>query len=161
MTVKSFRKIKKESSNQNAAVKIFRKEIKLEVKVMNIDFSSDEKGVSIFIKCKNIKENEYVSMGQIQNIGIDLYKPITLFKEYWNREQFKLLDECQNEAKRFDSLILLCQDGHCGFYIMKNNLTILSSKLTKSLPKKRFNLMDIFKKVARASETEVDNERQK
>ena len=146
MSLKTFRKIKSEGKGEYSMVKVIRKEIKLEVSVIKVNFSADEKGVSLFVKCKNIKENKFVSLGQMQNISINLLKPIMIFKEYWNRQNFKLIDESVKESKRFDSLILLCKDGYCAFYILKNSLTILDSKLTKSMPRKRHNLMEIFKK---------------
>jgi protein pelota len=146
MSLKTFRKIKSEGKGQYSMTKVIRKELKLEVSVMDVDFSADEKGVSLFVKCKNIKENQYVALGQMQNISINLYKPIMIFKEYWNRQCFKLINDSVNESKRFDSLILLCKEGYCGFYILKNSLTILNSKLTKSMPKKRSNLMEVFNK---------------
>ena len=146
MSLKTFRKIKSEGKGEYSMVKVIRKEIKLEVSVIKVNFSADEKGVSLFVKCKNIKENKFVSLGQMQNISINLLKPIMIFKEYWNRQNFKLIDESVKESKRFDSLILLCKDGYCAFYILKNSLTILDSKLTKSMPRKRNNLMEVFKK---------------
>lgn len=146
MSLKTFRKIKSEGKSQYSVVKVIRKEIKLEVSVLKVDFSADERGVSLFVKCKNIKENAFVALGQIQTITIELFKPIMVFKERWTRQAFRLVDDSVNESKKFDSLILLCQDGYCGFYILKNSLTILDSKLTKSMPKKRNNLMEVFKK---------------
>ena len=146
MTLKTYRKIKSQKKGEYSVTKVIRKEIRLQVEVKNVDFSADENGVSLYVKCVNIKENSYVSLGQMQNITIDLLKPIMIYKERWTGPAFQLVNDSVNESKKFDSLILLCKDGYCGFYIMKNSLTILSSKLVKSLPKKRNNLMEIIKK---------------
>lgn len=155
LTLKSFRKIKLAAKNEYGTTKIQRKEIRMQVKVMKVDFSADERGVSLFVKCVNVRENEYVAMGQMQNIGIELWKPIQITKEYWAPSNFNMLNESVKQSNKFDSLILLCEEGYCGFYILKNCLTMLDSEIKRSMPKKRNGLMEVYNKKTKKFNTDV------
>ena len=140
-----FRKIKVNSGGEYGVNKVKRRSITLTLKVLDIDFQSDDKGTSLTAKTINIKENKVVMIGQIQTVEIQMFQKISICKEFWTRDNFDMLDEAADEAKGIDSMIILYDDGHAGFYFLKRNFTKFYGKIQKSLPKKKKNMMDIYK----------------
>lgn len=140
-----FRKIKVNSGGEYGVNKVKRKAITLTLKVLEINFQSDDKGTSLTCKTMNLRENKVVMIGQIQNVEIFMFQEISICKEFWKKSDFEFLDESVDEAKGIDSMIILYDDGHAGFFFLKRNFTKFYGKICKSLPKKKKNMMDIYK----------------
>ena len=145
LRIRTFRKIINKDGDYGVK-KVKRKNINLSVSVMRVDFESDEKGTSLHVKTKNLSENSLVMKGQIQTIEIKLFSKLRIFKMDWDQTSLDLLDEATDDTKFIDSLIILYDDGHAGFYFVKRNFTKFYTKITNSLPKKRSNMMDIYNK---------------
>jgi protein pelota len=143
--VTSFRKVKKKDGDYGVK-KVDRKQIVLTVGVMSVDFQSDERGTSLNLKTKNLNENEWVMLGQIQTIEIKLFSKLQIIKENWDAKSLELIDEASDELHGVDSLVMLFDDGYASFYYIKKNFTKQCAKIVKSLPKKKSNMMDIYNK---------------
>lgn len=50
------------------------------LEVLDVDFDFDSKGTGLFIKSKNIDKNEYIELGSLQSVAVDLFYPITVCK---------------------------------------------------------------------------------
>ena len=145
LKVSTFRKIKKKDG-QYSAVKVERKQIIMTVGVLSVDFQSDEKGTTLNVKTKNLHENEWVMLGQIQTIEINLFSKLQIIKDFWDPKSLELLDEASDEMNGVDSLVVLFDDGYASFFFIKRNFTKQSGHITKSLPKKKSNMMEIYNK---------------
>lgn len=108
------------------------------MKVISIRFLSDKKDIGVEIVCKNIEQNEYMSMGQITHIGLHLKTPITIIKAHWDRIHFDYLKEGdQTSLGSAESGAILIEEGFANIYYLKTNFSLWRARVEKSLPKKR------------------------
>ena len=154
LRVRTQRKVTKKEGDYGVK-KISRKTINLIVAVMSVGFESDDKGTSLTLKTKNLSENENVMKGQIQTIEVKLFQKLKIFKNNWDEATLQLVNESTDDTKFIDSLIIMYDDGHAGFYFVKRNFTKLYTTLSSSLPKKRTNMMDIYNKRIEAFDKKV------
>lgn len=152
--VRTQRKITKKEGDYGVK-KISRKNINLTVAVLAVGFEADEKGTSLTMKTKNLTENENVMKGQVQTIEVKLFQKIKIFKDVWDSATLDLIDESTDDTKFIDSLIVMYDDGHAGFYFVKRNFTKLHTTISSSLPKKKANMMDIYNKRIEAFDKKV------
>jgi protein pelota len=145
LKVSSFRKIKKKEGDYGVK-KVDRKQIIMTVGVMSVDFQSDERGTTLNLKTKNLRENEWVMLGQVQTIEVKLFSKLQIIKDVWDKKSLELLDEASDDMHGVDSLVVLFDDGFASFFFIKKNFTKQSARITKSLPKKKSNMMDIYNK---------------
>lgn len=135
--------------------KIQRKTISLMLSIISVDFQADDKGTSLNLKTKNLSEHENVMKGQVQTIEIKLFQKLKIFKYVWDEHTLAMIDEAADDAKFIDSLIVMYDEGHAGFYFIKRNFTKLYTTITNSLPKKKANMMDIYNKKIEAFDKKV------
>jgi stalled ribosome rescue protein Dom34 len=72
------RKIQQESAT--GFVKTQKKFILAKLEVLEVDFDFDSKGTGLFIKSKNIDKNDYIELGSMQSVAVELFFPITVCK---------------------------------------------------------------------------------
>lgn len=72
------RKIQTESATGFTKTK--KRYVLTRLEVLEVDFDYDSKGTGLFIKTKNIGKNDYIELGQMQTVAVDLYYPITVSK---------------------------------------------------------------------------------
>lgn len=135
--------------------KIARKNINLMLAVISIGFEADDKGTSLTLKTKNLSEHEDVMKGQVQTIDIKLFQKLKIYKNEWDDTTLALLDEAADDTKFVDSLIVMFDEGHAGFYFVKRNFTKLHTTITNSLPKKKSSMMDIYNKKVEAFDRKI------
>lgn len=145
LKVSSFRKIKKKDGDYGVK-KVDRKQIIMTVGVLSVDFQSDERGTTLNLKTKNLRENEWVMLGQVQTIEVKLFSKLQIVKDIWDAKSLELIDEASDDMHGVDSLVVLFDDGFASFFYIKRNFTKQSARITKSLPKKKSNMMDIYNK---------------
>jgi len=91
----------------------------------------------------------------VQTIEIKLFQKLKIYKQVWDANTLALIDEAADDAKFVDSLIVMYDEGHAGFYFIKRNFTKLYTTITNSLPKKKANMMDIYNKKVDAFDRKV------
>ena len=91
--MKVLRKVKIDGKGDFSAKKISKKQLVLFLKVLKVDFQNDEKGTTLSLKTKNLVENQYVMIGQIQNVDIAMYQTISVYKEEWTQDELELVNE--------------------------------------------------------------------
>ena len=70
------RKIQNESTT--GLVKNTKKYVLTILEILDINFTYDNSGTSLFMKTKNVGQNEYINIGQLQTALISLFYPITI-----------------------------------------------------------------------------------
>ena len=139
------RKVKKQEG-EFGVTKIQRKTLTLTMIVLSVSFQSDDKGTSLIVKTKNLSENEFVTIGQVQSTEIKLTQKLSIVKEHWSNRDFNLLDEASTVKETSDSLVILFDDGYASFFFLKNNFTKFYSKIVQSIPRKKGGMAEIYKK---------------
>lgn len=91
----------------------------------------------IRIKGVNVKENNYVGLGQVQ--GMDVMAPfkITLIKKVFDSVHIKKFEEATSEAQQGQVCVILMQEGLATMYMVTRSQTIFKSKIEKHIPKKK------------------------
>lgn len=135
--------------------KIARKNINLTVAILAVGFEADENGTSLTLKTKNLTESESVMKGQVQTIEVKLFQKLKIFKDNWDDATIAMIEESADDTKFVDSLIVMYDDGHAGFYFVKRNFTKLHTTIQNSLPKKKANMMDIYNKRIEAFDKKI------
>lgn len=123
-----------------------RRLITMTVKVFKVTFQADEKGTSLLLKTRNLTDNEFVMKGQTQTIEVKLMQKLQVIKDYWNPTTLQFLEESADSSKNVDSVVVLLDEGYAAFYTLKRNFIKLHGKVTRSMPKKKSSIMDIYNK---------------
>lgn len=125
---------------------------KIEVKVINfvgtvvaVNFLCDETGTSLILKLKNIQDNKYIAKGQMQSVEVKLNQKINVIKEEWDFYSLKQLDECMENSKKSEIVVLLIEEGKANLFFLKNNYIVLRQKFEKNIPKKKGINSDKYK----------------
>ena len=72
------RKIQNESTT--GLVKNTKKYVLTILEILDINFTYDNSGTSLYMKTKNVGQNEFINIGQLQTAMISLFYPITICK---------------------------------------------------------------------------------
>lgn len=151
----TMRKIVHQKGGEFSVKTTERKLIVLTVRVLDVKFEADEKGTSLMLKTKNLSENQFVMKGQVQTIEVKLLQKLQVFKDRWDYQSEEMLKESADTSVNVDSVIVLMDDGYAAFYTVKRNFIKLHGKITKSMPKKKSNIMDIYNKKLEEFESQV------
>lgn len=146
LRLKTMRKILHQKGGEFSVKTTLRKLITLTVKVLEVKFQADETGTSLMLKTRNLSENEFVMKGQVQTIEVQLLQKIQIIKEHWDPQTRNFLEESANASVNVDSIVVLLDEGYGAFYTIKRNYIKLHGKVTKSMPKKKTAIMDIYNK---------------
>lgn len=141
----SERKVKKQSG-EYGVTKVGRKRLVLTMLVLSVHFQCDDKGTSLYLKTKNYSENDYVAVGQLQSTEVLLNTRISVYKERWDARAFSFVDEAAREKTASDTLIVLMEDGHAGFYFLRSNFTALHSQVNLSIPRRKGGMREVYEK---------------
>lgn len=79
-----------------------------------------------------VGENEFIGLGQMQNIGISLGYPITVHKNYWDKISLGMVKESQEASKSSEVAAVLMEEGQANLYCIKNNFSIHKGCVQKS-----------------------------
>lgn len=66
------------STNITGLVKNSKRYVLALLEVLDVNFSYDNNGTSLFLKTKNIAENQYIELGAMQSAELVLYYPISI-----------------------------------------------------------------------------------
>ena len=146
LRLKTMRKILHQKGGEFSVKTTQRKLITLTVKVLDVKFQADETGTSLMLKTRNLSENEFVMKGQVQTIEVQLLQKLQIIKEHWDPQTRSFLEESADASINVDSIVVLLDEGYGAFYTIKRNYIKLHGKVTRSMPKKKTNIMDIYNK---------------
>lgn len=86
---------------------------------------------------KNVKENEFIKLGQYHTLEIELNRPFTVTKEHWDVIYHELLEDISDPMKKADIAALVMQEGLANLCLIKSAMTKTCAKIERNLPKKK------------------------
>ncbi|EGV61597.1 Translation factor pelota [Yamadazyma tenuis] len=112
-----------------------RKMVTLRLNVEDVEYNpSDE---SMRIRGKTTEPNEYVPIQSYHTGEVQLTKPITVYKHQWDQINYNIvIQSCSIEAKAEVGAIVF-EEGIAHLCLITDNMTVLKTKIEKSIPKKR------------------------
>ncbi|KAG7695315.1 hypothetical protein KL930_003804 [Ogataea haglerorum] len=128
--LKTHRNIKKSPSD-----KPVRKLITLSLSVESVDFTPSDEVMRI--KGRTVEQHEDVAQGSYHTAELEFNQKFTLYKNDWDDISLDLVNKsCSIEAKAEVGAVVL-QEGVAHLCLITENMTILRSKIEKSIPKKK------------------------
>ncbi|SBT75555.1 PelOta protein homologue, putative [Plasmodium ovale] len=126
------RKVHKELGN-NYATEI--RKMVLSLCVTKIDFDSANNNLRV--AGRNVKNNEFVKIGQYHTFDIGINEKIKIVKKNWDHIFKEKLEECTNIRNTSEVGILLIDCGHANMYLLTENLYKNVFSVNKIIHKKK------------------------
>ncbi|CDU17074.1 uncharacterized protein PY17X_0622300 [Plasmodium yoelii] len=138
------RKVHKELGNNSYATEI--RKMVLVLNITKIDFDSINNNLRI--SGKNVKNNEFVKIGQYHTFDIGINEKIKIVKKNWDNVFKDKLEECTNIQNISEVGILLIDCGHANMYLMTDHLYKTVFNINKIIHKKKSenNINSMYKK---------------
>ena len=113
-----------------------KRRLNLTLGIVTITYFSEGDALTISIKGKNIKENEYMQIGQFHTFIVELNQKVTIFKECWSTFEISLLRELSDETNDSEVAAIVMEEGVAHICYIKNSMTLLKLKVEKNISKK-------------------------
>ncbi|KAL5742856.1 hypothetical protein ACOSP7_029588 [Xanthoceras sorbifolium] len=97
--------------------------IKLEIKIIHVDYEKDSSIVRV--KGKNVSENEHVVMGAFHTLELEQNKPFDLRKKVWDSNSIDALRESRDKSSGADLAVILMQQNLARVYLVGAKVTKL------------------------------------
>lgn len=110
--------------------------MKVTIRVEKVEFDPIE--CSLRLNGPNVKENEYIRMGQYHTHQIELGRAFTVFKERWDGIHLDLLDDMSDPMKKAEVAAVVMQEGLAHVCLIKSSMTKTCARIEKTMPKKKF-----------------------
>ncbi|SCA48476.1 PelOta protein homologue, putative [Plasmodium ovale] len=127
------RKVHKEIGNNNYATEI--RKMVLSLCVTKIDFDSANNNLRV--AGRNVKNNDFVKIGQYHTFDIGINEKIKIVKKNWDHIFKEKLEECTNIRNTSEVGILLIDCGHANMYLLTENLYKNVFSVNKIIHKKK------------------------
>jgi protein pelota len=108
---------------------------KVEIEVVLIEFDAEQ--CSLRIKGTNVKENEFLKLGQYHTLELELNRPCTLTKDLWDSIHLELLADISDPTSKSNVAAIVLGEGLAHVCLLKASLTKTCARLERQLPKKR------------------------
>ncbi|KAL4435560.1 hypothetical protein ABPG74_020336 [Tetrahymena malaccensis] len=130
----TFRKITKES--KTGVKDVIKKKITLTLKIVAINYYAGE-FLQLSLKGRNIKENDYLKMGQYHTFNLELDQQITIIKQNWDSFHFKIIKDISDPTHDSELAAFVMDEGIAHLCFIKSSITIMKHKIEKHIPKKK------------------------
>ncbi|KAL2650908.1 hypothetical protein R1flu_019036 [Riccia fluitans] len=127
------RKVNRETSTGGNEAERVR--LKLEVQVETVEY--DNVAAVLRVRGKNMAENEYVRLGAYHTLEVDLQRPFTLTKSYWDAIAIDLLKEACDPAASAEVASVILQEGLANICLIGQSVTTTKARIETSIPRKR------------------------
>ncbi|VEU22099.1 DEKNAAC103097 [Brettanomyces naardenensis] len=139
VTMKTFRNVKKsngvDSTGTASNTSESRKLLRLTLHVESVDFTPSDEVMRI--KGRTTEQNDNVPQGSYHTAELELGQKITLYKDEWDEISLNTVDKaCSIEEKAEVGAVVL-EEGVAHICLLTDSMTVLRSKIEKSIPKKR------------------------
>lgn len=108
---------------------------RIAIQVEDVSFDAEE--CTLRLKGINVKENEFLKLGQYHTITLELHRPCEIFKDEWDSICIETLDMLGQPTHGADLAVLVMQEGLANLCLITSALTRYCPKVEKELPKKR------------------------
>ena len=105
------------------------------IQVDRIEFDAEQ--CALRLNGKNVKENEFIKLGQYHTLEIELNRPFTITKECWDVVYREILDDISDPMKKAEIAVLVMQEGLANLCLIKSAMTKTLAKIERTLPKKK------------------------
>jgi len=141
ITTKTSRKVKQET--KNGSINTERVSFMITIKILSIDYQYDEysETVGISLKGKSIEPNQYVALGQVLTIQVEINNPLTITKPAWSKQHTRLLEEALAQ-KFMEIAVLVLEDSLSIFVRISKNSQTVKSRTEKGTMKKFSAILD-------------------
>lgn len=109
--------------------------ITVTISVDKVDF--DAQACHIRVKGRNVKENEYMKMGQHHTIDLELNKKFSLSKPAWDSIFLERVDEACDPRNLADVAAITMEQGLANLSLIMTSMTIVRAKVEVNIPRKR------------------------
>ncbi|CRH02987.1 PelOta protein homologue, putative [Plasmodium relictum] len=127
------RKVHKDIGNNSYVTEI--KKLVLILSITKIDFDSESN--SLRVSGKNVKNNDYVKIGQYHTFDIGINEKIKIIKKNWDIIYNEKLEECTNIKMYSEVGILLIDCGCANMYLLTDSLYKSIFSINKIIHKKK------------------------
>ncbi|QPG73863.1 hypothetical protein FOA43_001178 [Brettanomyces nanus] len=133
ITMKTYRNVKRGSgANESNST---RKLLTLTLRIEAVDFTPSEEVMRV--KGRSIEQNEDVPQGSYHTDELGLGKKIILYKDEWDEVALDTISKaCSIESKAEVGAVVL-EEGVAHICLLTDSMTVIRSKIQKSIPKKR------------------------
>lgn len=130
------RNVKKGNQNQITKGKLKMEKIlvKLRLLVEDIDYIASD--LVMRVNGKSLLQQEYVPLNSYHTAEIELNKEVSIVKSSWDEYDMALLDDLCSIEKKADIGAVVFQEGVAHLCYVTDQMTVLQSKIEKSIPRK-------------------------
>jgi protein pelota len=108
---------------------------KVEIEVEKIEFDAEQ--CSLRIKGTNVKENDFLKLGQYHTLELELNRPCRISKDRWDSIHMELIADISDPASKSEVAAIVIGEGLAHVCLLKASLTKTCARLERQLPKKR------------------------
>uniref|UniRef100_A0A6B2L5J6 Protein pelota homolog n=1 Tax=Arcella intermedia TaxID=1963864 RepID=A0A6B2L5J6_9EUKA len=112
-----------------------RRRVNLTIEVEKVHFDPND-GV-LRLSGKNVQENEFVRMGASHTLQLELDKPFTLQKDYWDPISMERVSEACDASKRAEVVALMIDEGLANLVLVTESMSITRAHINTPIPRKR------------------------
>ncbi|CCG20650.1 hypothetical protein CORT_0A02590 [Candida orthopsilosis Co 90-125] len=130
------RNVKKGNQNQitKGKSKMEKILVKLRLLVEDIDYIASD--LVMRVNGKSLLQQEYVPLNSYHTAEIELNKEVSIVKSSWDEYDMALLDDLCSIEKKADIGAVVFQEGVAHLCYVTDQMTVLQSKIEKSIPRK-------------------------
>lgn len=103
---------------------------------MKIEFDAEQ--CALRLNGTNVKESEYIKMGQHHTLELEIGRPFTIHKNYWDSMNLELLDEISDPMRKAEIAAVVMQEGLAQLCLIKAAMTKTCARIERTIPKKKF-----------------------
>ncbi|CAK9436306.1 uncharacterized protein LODBEIA_P08640 [Lodderomyces beijingensis] len=130
------RNVKKGNQNQitKGKAKMEKILVKLRLLVEEIDYIASDSAMRI--NGKSLLQQEFVPLNSYHTAEVELNKEISIVKENWDEYDMTLLNDLCSIEKKADIGAVVLQEGVAHVCYVTEQMTVLQTKIEKSIPRK-------------------------
>mmetsp|Transcript_19236 Transcript_19236/g.31578 ORF Transcript_19236/g.31578 Transcript_19236/m.31578 type:complete len:442 (+) Transcript_19236:37-1362(+) len=132
VTATTIRKVIKEGETSVSSQRV---KLTLTIQVLAVDFDPDE--CSIRLQGRNVRENDFVKLGAHHTVELEPHRNFTIEKDRWDTIYLERLETACNPAKEAHLGAVVMQQGLAHVCLITGHMTMIRSKIEKSISKKR------------------------
>jgi protein pelota len=107
----------------------------LRLAVEHVEFDAEQ--CSLRISGPNVKENDYVKLGQYHTLTIETTHPFHIYKDTWDTMYMSRLEEAVDPSAKAEIAAIVMQEGLAHVCLVTPFMTQTHARIERRMPKKR------------------------
>jgi len=107
----------------------------LRLSIERVEFDAEQG--SLRITGKNVKENDYVKLGQYHTLSIEVNHPFLIYKLCWDSIYLSRIQEAVDPSAKAEIAAIVMHEGLCHICLVSPFMTQTRCRIERRLPKKR------------------------